>query len=197
MKRIGLLGGTFNPIHIGHLAIAQKALEECKLDKVLFIPCQLPPHKRISLMAPASERINMVRLAIRGNRHFDVSDFEIKNPGKSYSVDTVRHFQGRMRKTDRLFFIIGGDNAATLDTWKDIAQIKKWVTFIIVNRPGHESVVPKGIKHIAITMPGVQVSASYIRSCIRRGKSARYFLRDNVLEYIKRKKLYQKQFMLF
>jgi len=190
MKRIGLLGGTFNPIHIGHLAIAQKAVEECKLDKVYFIPCQLPPHKRILSMAPAAARLTMVRLAIRGNRYFDVSDSEIKRPGKSYSVDTIRYFRKR-KPPSRLFFIVGGDNASSLHTWKDIEQIAQWVTFIIVNRPGHKIFVPKGIRYIGITMPGIQVSASYIRRCLRHHRSAKYFLRDNVLAYIEKKKLYQ------
>ena len=143
-------------------------------------------------MASAEDRLKMARLAIRGNPYFETSTFEIDKPGKSFTVDTVRHFREKTPSSTQLYFIVGGDNAHELNTWKDINQIIKMVTFIVVNRPGHKRRVPKGIKHISITMPGVQVSASYIRDCIRTGKSVQYFLRDNVVRYIKKKNLYRK-----
>jgi nicotinate-nucleotide adenylyltransferase len=190
MKKLGLLGGTFNPIHVGHLAVAQKALEICSLDKVIFIPCQVPPHKRISHLVGAADRLEMVRLAIQGNPSFGISDFEVNRPGKSYTIDTVKYFRDLTEKKTQLYFIVGGDNAQELRTWKNIEQLSRLVTFIVLNRPGHKRNIPKSIRHILITIPGIEVSASYIRFCLKNGESARYFLPDVVWEYIRKNKLY-------
>ena len=128
-QRIGILGGTFNPIHIGHLAMAQTALEQGRLDLVYFVPCYTPPHKRMAKLVSARDRLAMVRQAVQGNPGFMVSDCEIVRQGKSYSVDTARYFQDRFPKA-KLFWIVGADSFQQLPAWKAIDEISKIVTFI-------------------------------------------------------------------
>ena len=130
MKRIGLLGGTFDPVHIGHLLMARTALEMMELDKVVFIPSCVPPHKKSPTLFAAKDRLQMVRVATRGNPRLAVSDFEIKKGGRSYSVDTVRHFRDMNEASCKLFFIVGGDAVKELDTWKDIDEIKTMCSFV-------------------------------------------------------------------
>ena len=192
-KRIGIFGGTFNPIHIGHLAIAEVAQEKCGLDEVVFVPSYQPPHKTISYLAPAKDRYRMVRLAVEGHSDFSVSDCEIKRKGRSFTIDTVRDFRKRLPKSTQLFFIIGGDSFPDLSLWKEIDALSRLVTFIVVNRPGYR--LPKGrrgIKYTAVVMPGIDLSSSHLRQRITERKSVKYFVPDKVLQYIKRQKLYQR-----
>ncbi len=186
MKRIGILGGTFNPVHIGHLAMAQAALEKFRLDKVIFIPCNRPPHKKIIHLAPGQERFKMVQAAVRNNPLFEVSDFEIKRKGKSYSIDTVEYLRSVYPKKTKFFFIIGTDSFRGLRSWKRVDEIRKLTSFIVVNREGH---APAG--RFSVNMPGIDVSSSYLRGRIRQGKSVRYFVPDNVIRYIQQHKLYK------
>ena len=188
--RIGILGGTFDPVHIGHMAIAQKALEKCRLDKVIFVPSALPPHKKIARLASSRDRYQMVALAIQSNPRFEISDYEIKKGGKSYSVDTVRHFQEVFPPGTKLFFIIGEDNVDTLETWKEIGRIVEIVTFIVVNRPGFQH-HQKKIKFQSVTLPGMDISSSYLRRGIEQGKTIKYLVPDKVLEYIEKNQLYK------
>lgn len=190
-KRIGIFGGTFNPIHIGHLAIAQMAQEKCGLDEVIFVPSNQPPHKMAGYVAPAKDRYRMACLAVAGNRGFAVSDCEIKRGGRSFTIDTARHFRKKFSKTADLFFIIGGDSFPELSSWKEIDALSKLVTFIVVNRPGYR--LPKGhhgIRYTSVVMPGIDLSSSYLRQRITQGKTVKYFVPDKVLQYIKRQKLY-------
>lgn len=190
MKRIGILGGTFNPIHIGHLAIAQTAQEKFQLEKVIFVPSNLPPHRKILRLASAKQRYDMVRLAVKNNPLFEVSDFEIKKKGKSYSIDTVQHFEEVFAGKTKLFFIVGADNFLELKTWRRIDEILKIVTFIVVNRPGYD--IPKTrIKHHSVIMPGMDIAASYIRKRIKQEKSIKYLVPESVFRYINQHKLYQ------
>ncbi|MFI5206325.1 MAG: nicotinate-nucleotide adenylyltransferase [Candidatus Paceibacterales bacterium] len=192
MKRIGVIGGTFNPVHIGHLAIAQTAQEAMKLQKVIFVPSNWPPHKMDSNIAPAKDRYNMVRLAIKGNPLFEISDFEIKKEGKSYTIDTLWHFRRIFPGDTELFFIIGGDTLPQLKNWKYIDDILKISTFIVVNRPGQFRKT-KGIKidYYSVSMPGIDISSSYVRGRIAQNKNTKYFVADSVLEYIRKHKLYK------
>ena len=189
-KRIGILGGTFNPIHIGHLAMAQMSREQLRLNKVIFVPSFLPPHKKIADLAAPEHRLNMVQLSIGGNPFFEVSDFEIRKRGKSFTVDTVMHFYRIFPQGTKLFFIIGGDSFPTLDSWKDIRSILKMVSIIVVNRPGYKKGGHK-IKHHSVIMPGIDISSSFLRQRVRRGKSTKYFTVESVADYIHRYKLYQ------
>ncbi|MDZ4242549.1 MAG: nicotinate-nucleotide adenylyltransferase, partial [Candidatus Omnitrophota bacterium] len=130
--RIGLLGGTFNPVHIGHMVIAQTALDKAGLDRVIFVPCHEPPHKKIPHLASARDRLAMIRLAVAENPRFDVSDVEVRRAGRSYTIDTVRHFRDLYKGKAKLHFIIGGDSFAALSAWHCIDEIARIVTFIVV-----------------------------------------------------------------
>ena len=192
MERIGVLGGTFNPIHLGHLAIAHMAQESLRLKKVIFVPAHLPPHKNSSRIASTRHRFNMVKLAIQGNPRFEISDFEIKKPGKSYTIDTLWHFRDIFPKPTQLFFIVGGDTLPQLKNWRYINDILKIATFIVVNRPGQFK-RSRGIKirHHSVSMPGIDLSSSYIRQRAALGKSIKYFVPEGVIRYIQHHQLYQ------
>lgn len=183
MKRIGLFGGTFDPIHIGHLLMARSALEQMNLERVVFIPSFLPPHKKTETFFSSTDRLTMVKLAVKGIREFVVSDFEVKKGGKSYSIDTVKHFS-HIFDGAKLFFIVGGDAVHHLDTWKDIQTLKKLCSFVSVNRPGY----PRGQKKLeyhAVTMNGIELSSTEIRKRILMKKSVEFLVPDRVLKYIK------------
>ena len=190
MNRVGILGGTFNPIHIGHLTIAQMVHEQLELDKILFVPSFLPPHKSGQNVVSAKDRYHMVRLAIRGNSHFEVSNFEIKKRGKSYSIDTASYFRDQYPHGTKLFFIIGSDLLPTLHMWKCVDKILKIVSFVAVHRPGFKGKKSK-VKARLITIPGLQTSSSYVRQRMTSGKTVKYLIPDNILKYIEDKKLYR------
>ncbi|MBF0569562.1 MAG: nicotinate-nucleotide adenylyltransferase [Candidatus Omnitrophica bacterium] len=190
MQKIGLLGGTFDPIHIGHLLMARAAMETMRLDRVIFIPSCVPPHKKVPTLFSAKDRLQMARLATKGNPQFEVSDFEIRKGGKSYSVETVRYFRQKGQPADQLFFIVGGDAIKQIDSWKDIGQLKKMCSFVSVNRPGY----PRGEteqKYHAVTMNGIEMSSTEIRKRILQKKSIQYLVPDAVLEYIRKNRLYK------
>lgn len=191
MKRIGILGGTFNPIHMGHLTIAQMVQEQFRLDKVLFIPSHLPPHKGSQNVVAARDRYTMVRSALRGNPDFSVLDFEIKRKGKSYSIDTLIFLRDRFPKKTKFYFIIGGDLLPTLHTWKRIDELLQIVTFVVVNRPGFRIRQRFKRKVKFITVPGIHISSSDVRSRIWSEKTVKYLVPDSVRRYIEKRRLYQ------
>ena len=192
MQRVALFGGTFNPIHLGHLVAAQTALEALKLERVIFMPAAVPPHKREKNLASAADRLKMVTLAVVGHPHFKVSDFEIKRGGKSYSIETVRFFRKKYPPPAGLFFIIGGDELNALPSWKDFGHLLKLVQFVAVNRPGYQKKPETSrIRHIAVEMPGIDLSSSLIRDRIRAGQTIRLLVPDRVALYIEKKGLYQ------
>jgi len=186
--KIGILGGTFNPVHIGHLILAEEARERLGLDKIIFVPTFLPPHKDNSDIAPADARLAMVRLAIKGNSCFYASDIEIKRDGRSFTIDTLNEFKKKYGQ-DELCFIIGSDLLKYLDDWKDLDEIIKLVKFVVVTRPGYPlEKIPSYIKTMAIR--AVDVSAFEIRKCIKENKSFRYLVPEAVYKYIIKKRLY-------
>ena len=132
----------------------------------------------------------MVKLAIKGNPFFEASNVEINREGKSYTIDTVRHFKGEFGKGTKLYFVDGEDNYADLCSWKNIEDILEIVSFIVVNRPGYQ-VSEHDIRHYAVNMPGIDISASYIRRRIIQGKSIKYLVPDSIFGYIKRHKLFK------
>ncbi|MCA9400361.1 MAG: nicotinate-nucleotide adenylyltransferase [Candidatus Omnitrophica bacterium] len=190
MKKIGLLGGTFNPIHNGHLAIAQTALESEGLDEVLFIPSYLPPHKQTGNVLDSNHRYEMVRLAIKDNPHFSVSDIEINRGGKSYSIDTVEAIAKEMTRKAKLYFIIGADSIDGLKNWKRIDDLCALVNFIAVHRYGVDK-VQSSIKVKQIPMPALEISSSQLRNKMQHGKSIQYLVPERVLKYIRKNNLYQ------
>jgi nicotinate-nucleotide adenylyltransferase len=187
--KIGILGGTFNPVHIGHLILAEEAREKLKLDKVIFVPAYLPPHKDTACIASAAARLSMVKLATKPNRNFSVSDAEIKRDGRSYTIDTIRQFKAVYPK-DELYFIIGSDLLNYLDEWKDLGEIIKMVKFIAATRPGYPlEKIPSYITTMAIR--AVDISGFEIRQAIKEGRSFRYLVPDSVYKYLKKKNIYR------
>ncbi len=191
MKRIGLLGGTFNPVHIGHLVIAQMAQEKMKLDKVFFVPSFLPPHKSVSGILSARDRFNMVRLATSGNPAFAVSDIELKRKGRSFTIDTVEYFHERYPGA-KLFFIIGSDWLPTLGSWERIDRILELVELVVVNRPGCSENHSK-FQYRSIESPGIDISSSFLRQRIIRNQTIQYLVPEKVWSYIKKHRLFQQK----
>ncbi len=187
--RIGILGGTFNPIHIGHLILAEEAREKLKLDKIIFVPAYLPPHKDNADIAAAESRFQMVKLAIKENKYFSVSDREIKRDGRSYTIDTLKEFK-RIYPNDELYFIIGSDLLKYLDEWKDLTDIIKMVKFVAATRPGYPlQNLPSHISTLPIR--AVDISGFEIRQAIKENKSFRYLVPEAVFKYITKKGLYK------
>jgi len=187
--KIGILGGTFNPIHIGHLILAEEARESLSLDRIIFVPTFLPPHKNNSDIVAARERLRMVKLAIKGNRCFLTSDIEIKRDGRSYTIDTIKEFK-KIYPKDGLYFIIGSDLLKYLDDWKDLNEIIKMVNFIVATRPEYPlEKIPSYISTIPIR--AVDISGFEIRRAIRENKSFHYLVPERVYKYIIKKRLYK------
>ncbi|MFH1198955.1 MAG: nicotinate-nucleotide adenylyltransferase [Candidatus Omnitrophota bacterium] len=186
--KIGVLGGTFNPIHIGHLILAEEVREKLGLDKIIFVPACRPPHKDGSDIIDAANRFEMIKTAIAKNNHFAVSDIETKRNGRSYTIDTLREFK-KVYPQDELYFIIGSDLLKYLDDWKDLNEIIKMVKFIAATRPGYPlEKIPSYISTIPIR--AVDVSGFEIRQAIKEGKSFRYLVPESVFNYISKNKLY-------
>jgi len=188
--RIGILGGTFNPIHLGHLILAEEAREKLKLDRIIFVPTYLPPHKNNSDIAPTGHRYKMIKLAIKTNKYFSVSDVEIKRDGLSYTIDTIREFK-KIFPEDELYFITGSDLLKYLADWKDLPEIIKMVKFIVATRPGYRlEEIPDYISTVAIR--AVDVSAFEIRMAIKENRSFRYLVPEAVFSYINNHNLYSR-----
>ncbi len=197
--KIGILGGTFNPVHLGHLLIAQDALETVGLSSVRFIPSATPPHKHVEHLAPAAHRLAMLKLAVRGDDRFAVDDQEIKRGGKSYSVDTVLELKRREPRAE-FYFIIGADSLQQLHTWREIDALLEACSFIAVTRPGFDasgaaatSLSPASRKKLRLRHVqghACNIASRDIRGRIARGQSVRYLVSDAVFRYIRRHRLY-------
>jgi len=220
-RQIGLFGGSFNPIHNGHLAIVRQAHKILALDRTLFIPTGDPPHKRDEALAPAQDRYEMVRLAIAGTPGFELSDIEISRKGKSYSIDTVRELQRRYGPSTRLIFLIGLDAFLDLPNWREPDALLATCSFVVISRPGQSFTalmalpflpnptaeqlapldaravtrldlpLPSGQTIICLSLPPSPISASDIRQRIRRGTTLANLLPPPIESYILEKKLYQ------
>jgi len=186
--KLGLLGGSFNPIHHGHLIIATRAAEALGLDRVLFIPAAVSPLKTRQELASARDRLAMVRAALRGHPLFSASDLELRRGGTSYTVDTLRSLG---KAPDRsLFLILGADAARLLPRWRNTEEVRSRSTVVVVARPGHRR-APKMPKQVMVEAPLLDISSSEIRARVRRGLSVRYLVPDAVDRYIRRKGLYR------
>ncbi len=187
-KRIGILGGTFNPIHLGHLILAEQAKEQLGLDRIVFVPSYLPPHKKRKTLAFAHDRYQMVKLAIKDNPCFKVSDIELKRDGFSYSIDTVRQFRKKSPKA-KLYFVVGSDFLKQSSTWKDIKELTRLCKFVIAERPKYsDRKLPESAQ--PIEMRPLEISSTDIRKRIAAGKSIRYLVPEKVRKYILKKKMY-------
>jgi nicotinate-nucleotide adenylyltransferase len=185
--KIGILGGTFNPPHIGHLILAQEVQEKLGLDKIIFIPTNIPPHKE-SHNVKACDRLRLVRLTIGGDRHFEISDIEIKRGGISYTVDTVKELKERFPKAE-IYLIVGSDLANDFPTWKYFEKLKKAVKIVVAKRRAYP--LKKKDSFIMLNIVQMGISSSHIRGLIRRGFCPKYLVTDKVAHYIEKHKLYK------
>lgn len=197
--KIGIMGGTFDPIHLGHLATAEAVREIFTLDEILFIPAARPPHKLSRKVADEKHRLAMTLLATRSNKFFKVSDMELKRTGLSYTLDTINELHKTFGSTTELFFIIGADSLADLSKWHEAKTLVEKCHFIATTRQGVDidfSAVRNffeaaAVEHIhRVTTPGLEISSTDIREKIRLGRSIKYLVPEAVEEYILREKLY-------
>jgi nicotinate-nucleotide adenylyltransferase len=195
--RVGILGGTFNPPHLGHLVCAQEAYRELELDRVMLIPARIPPHKPVEHEPGAGHRLELCRLAVRGDGRFAVSDIELRRDGPSYTVDTLEQLSTEAPGTE-LFLIVGGDIAAGLPRWREPERVLELATLAIAKRRG----TARGAVETALStlrgadrarffrMPRIGVSSTMIRRRVRAGQPIRYLVPDSVAHYIERHGLY-------
>ena len=197
--KIGIMGGTFDPIHFGHLATAEAVREIFSLDEILFIPAARPPHKLGKDIADEISRLTMVQLATYSNEFFKVSDMELKRTGPSYTLDTMNELHKIFGQATELFFIIGADSLADLQKWHAARELVEKCHFIATTRPGIDvdfSAVKKffGIsadKHIhRVITPGLEISSTDIREKVRLGRSIKYLVPEVVESYILKMGLY-------
>jgi len=213
-RRIGLFGGTFNPIHLGHLRGAEEIWQAFQLDEVIFIPSSIPPHKATEKVMEAKHRLEMVRLATSSNPHFSTSDLELSRTGRSFSIDTIRFF--RERQEDAFFFILGGDAFAEIETWKDFQNLFSLCHFVVILRPGSEknissSPFPETLVPNFRYDPGerawvhltghrvyfkeilfLDISSTKVRELLEGGGTVRYLIPAEVEAYIQTYGLYRK-----
>lgn len=200
MARIGLFGGSFNPIHSGHINLAVSVMEKLMLDKVIFIPSGLAPHKSSSEYADSADRLEMCRLATEEYENFEVSDYEINKSGKSYSVYTVEHFR-KIFPDDELFLMVGSDMLLTFDTWFRYEDILKNAVLAAVSRNGSdfdelykmtERLSDLG-RIVVVNNDTITISSSKIRKMIKNNEDISCYLNGKVVKYIILKNLYSKQ----
>ncbi|MDW8344666.1 MAG: nicotinate-nucleotide adenylyltransferase [Verrucomicrobiae bacterium] len=188
--RVGLLGGSFNPVHLGHLIIAQDAYEQARLDEVWFIPCHRPPHKSARDLAAAAHRWVMLCKALAGDSRFVPLDLELRRGGISYSVDTLEELR-RIYPTTQFYFIIGADGVADLPRWKDAERLMQMCQFLVMERPGFVIEGAWASRCRVIRGHHCNISSHDIRARLRAGKSIRYLVPDSVFRYIRLRKLYR------
>jgi nicotinate-nucleotide adenylyltransferase len=193
--KIGIMGGTFDPIHTGHLIAAERAYEEAGLDEVWFMPAYVAPHKRNIPQADTEHRWNMVKLAVAGNPHFRGTDIELRRKGTSYTAETMEILV-REHPDDEFFFIVGADMVMYLPNWHRIGDLARMVTFIGLERPGNklklqELTVELQRKIVLIPMPLLEISSTDIRNRRRDGRSLRYLVSEPVRNYIEENGIYE------
>jgi nicotinate-nucleotide adenylyltransferase len=220
-RRIGLFGGTFNPIHVGHVQAARDARKQFGLDQIHLIPCALPPHKFHGSLAPAQDRVEMARLALKGTSAITVSTIEIDRPGPTYTVDTLEALSGIRNRETSLFFLVGVDAFLEVHTWKSFTKLFDLATFVVMSRPStaHKTALlsPRTVDYIqhhistayTLTSDGralvhpekktiylaqitpIAIASSQIRDKVRLGEPIHQWVHPAVSEYIDRKGLYR------
>jgi nicotinate-nucleotide adenylyltransferase len=213
--RLGLFGGTFNPIHIGHLRAAVEVTEAFSLDRLLLIPSARPPHKNADNMASAQDRLEMVRLAVEGLPFIEASDVELARSGPSYTIETLRYFQNQVGPGSTIHFIVGLDAFSEITTWKSYKQLFATAHFIVMTRPGsrleglgdfihshisrdyaydgtsHLYSHPQWYSIFCFRITHLDISATQIRDAIRQARSIRFLLPNAVERFMEEKGLYR------
>ncbi|TEU18233.1 MAG: nicotinate-nucleotide adenylyltransferase [Anaerolineales bacterium] len=197
--RVGVLGGTFDPIHIGHLVSAEEARVELELERVVFIPAGLPPHKLDHVMSPMEYRLAMVELAIASNPHFAVSRVDIDRFGPCYTVDTIELLKDEWGGGVEIYFIMGSDSLLDILTWHDPRRLIRLCRFAVVSRPGYQvdfdeldALLPGVASRVQmLNAPELAISSTDIQRRVREGLSIKYQVPEAVENYIYRHKLYQ------
>lgn len=197
--KIGIMGGTFDPIHMGHLILGEYARENLNLDKVVFIPTGANPFKTDLGTSSSAHRVDMVKLAIESNPYFTVSTIEVERDGISYTIDTIKSLKDKY-KEDQLYFIIGSDLVFQIERWKDFQELFKLCKFALFNRPGKEvKEIENKLKELnskykisfeRINSPLIDISSTAIRDRVKRGQSIKYLVPPEVEEYIIKHNLY-------
>jgi nicotinate-nucleotide adenylyltransferase len=196
--RIGILGGTFNPPHLGHLVCAQEAYLQLGLDNVMLIPAQIPPHKPVEDEPGVKHRLELCRLAIDGDNRLSVSELEIDRPGTSYTIDTLQELHNEDPDSE-LYLIVGGDIAAGLPEWREPERVLELATPAVAKRRGTSSShvrralanLPRGDRAEFFQMPRIGISSTLIRRRVRAGQPIKYLVPDAVVGYIEREGLYR------
>ena len=192
--KLGIFGGTFNPVHYGHLINAEILRSDYSLDKIIFVPAKFPVHKKLDDRISAKERCNMVELAINDNRSLELSTIEIDKDSPSYTIITINELLREFSPSE-LFLIIGSDSFNEIDTWKEYRKILQMVSVIVMKRPGdascREDLFVNSKNIIIAENPLIDISSTCIRKRIRENKSVKYLVPHNVLSYINNRGLYK------
>ncbi|EEF59858.1 nicotinate (nicotinamide) nucleotide adenylyltransferase [Pedosphaera parvula] len=189
-KKIGLYGGSFDPVHLGHLLVAQAACEEMGLERLFFIPAAQSPFKPGMAPTPAAERLRLLRLALAGKSNYEIDEQEIARGGVSYTIDTVRNYVGRFGDAE-LYYLIGADHVSSLHKWRESEELARLLKFIVIPRPGQpEAVFPGEFRGHSLQGFPLGVSASQIRERVRMGLSIDNLVAPAVAEAIRNYKLY-------
>lgn len=188
MKKIGILGGTFNPPHYGHLLIANEVLSSLQLDEIWFMPNQEPPHKEKPAGVSNKDRLMMLKLATAGHPSFRIETIELERAGPSFTFETMKILTDRYRD-DHFYFIIGADMIEYLPKWHKLDELLKMVQFVGVKRPSFQQESPYPILYV--DTPQMDISSKMIRDRLIKGKTIRYLLPEPVRLYIEEKRLYE------
>lgn len=214
MGKIGIFGGTFNPIHYGHLRSAQEVLEDFELNEVIFVPSAIPPHKAGYPVVSAFHKVKMLELALKDNPQFSLSGVELRRQGTSYSVDTLEYYRAKYEKEEELYFVLGIDAFLEIDTWKNYKRLFELSNFIVMTRPSYSmlkpiDILPKNMLDKFLFLEEgkflhssgfyvylgkvtfLDISSSYIRERIKKRRAIKYLLPKEVEEYILEKGLYR------
>jgi nicotinate-nucleotide adenylyltransferase len=191
--KLAILGGSFNPVHYGHLIIAEEVYDQLQFDRVIFVPASIPPHKNNQELIAPNHRYKMTCLSTLDNPHFEVSRVELDRPGISYSIQTVRELQ-RINPKAQISWIIGADLLLEITTWKDYDELLKLCHFIAATRPNYGlAQVPEWLRQQVTIFPitSVDISSTEIRNRVKQGRSIKYLVPQSVEEYIYKHNLYK------
>lgn len=190
--KIGFLGGSFDPVHFGHLIAAQDAFEQYKLDRLILVPAAQAPLKPNDVQSANEDRLAMLRAATEWDHRFEISDFELRKGGVSYTIDSARFFR-KQYPEDQLFWIIGGDQLPKLHLWREIRELALLVEFIFLERPGHTVKAAPNVPGLRLHRCDghlMEISSTELRERIRRGLSLDYFVPHKAIVHINEKRLY-------